>query len=111
MREASSLVIIRELVQAGAKIKAYDPEAMEEAKRVLGDMIEYVEHRDKALDNADALLVVTEWNEFRNPDFELIKEKVSDKIIFDGRNLYSPERIIKMGFDYICIGRNLYSKK
>jgi len=107
MREAPAITIINALVGKGAKIKAYDPKAMDEAKRILGENnnIEYVKNNYDALDNADALLVLTEWNEFRRPDFDKIKGKLKSPVIFDGRNQYDPNRMEERGFSYICIGK------
>jgi len=107
MREAPSRVIIHELIQRGAKINAYDPEAMKEAKRIFGDNphITYYDDQYSALTNANALLLLTEWRQFRMPDFDKIKSLLKEKIIFDGRNQYEPEDIRKIGFTYYCIGR------
>jgi len=107
MREASSQVIIKELVKAGAKIKAYDPVAMEEAKRIFGDdpNITYAASNYEALENADALLLVTEWNQFRRPDFNKIKTLLQEPVIFDGRNQYDPLELRDRGFTYYAIGR------
>jgi len=106
MREAPSLVIIDELLKAGATVSAYDPVAMPEAAHTLKDTITYAEDPFAALDGADALLIVTEWSEFRSPDFDLIKSKLKGKVIFDGRNVYDPAEIKKLGFEYYCIGSN-----
>ena len=107
MREAPSITIINTLIEAGAKVQAYDPVAMEEAKRRFGDnpAITYAEGNYEALRNADALLLVTEWNQFRYPDFQAIKDRLNDPVIFDGRNQYNPEEIREMGFTYYGIGR------
>lgn len=107
MREAPSRVIIKMLIDAGAKVVAYDPVAMEEAKRIFGDnpAITYAEGNYEALKDADALLLVTEWNQFRNPDFQAIKERLKNPIIFDGRNQYNPNEMKAMGFTYYSIGR------
>lgn len=108
MREAPAITIINELLSRGAKIKAYDPKAIDEAKRILGESnaIEYTKNNYEALDNADALLLLTEWNEFRRPDFDKIKEKLKTPVIFDGRNQYDPKRTKERGFSYYCIGKN-----
>lgn len=106
MREAPSLVIIDELLKAGATVSAYDPVAMHEASHTLKDTITYAEDPFAALEGADALLIVTEWSEFRSPDFDLIKSKMKGKVIFDGRNVYDPAEIKKLGFQYYCIGSN-----
>jgi UDPglucose 6-dehydrogenase len=105
MREAPSRVIIKDLLARGATITAYDPAATQTAKEVLGDSIVYVDKAWKAADKADALLIVTEWGEFRNPDFELLSTLLRRKIIFDGRNLYEPARIKALGFELFTIGR------
>jgi UDPglucose 6-dehydrogenase len=105
MREAPSVTIINELLKSGATVSAYDPAAMETAKFYLGDTIEYSENEYAALKNADALLIMTEWNEFRNPDFGEIKENLKNPVIFDGRNIFSVEKMIETGFTYYSIGR------
>lgn len=105
MREAPAIAIINELTKAGAKIQAFDPKAVESAKSIFGDSIKYSESAYEALEGADALILATEWNEFRNPDFELIKNKLKSPLIFDGRNQYNVETMKKYGFDYICVGR------
>ena len=107
MREAPSIVIIKMLTDAGAEVVAYDPAAMPEAKRVLKDNhnVKYAEGNYEALKNADALLLVTEWNQFRNPDFSAIKERLKTPVIFDGRNQYDPKEMVELGFDYFSIGR------
>jgi len=105
MREAPSLVIIKELLESGCSIRAYDPAAMETARSFLGNKIEYAENEYEALKNADALVIVTEWNEFRNPDFEKLKMLLKNPTVFDGRNIFSPEDMKKLGFNYYSIGR------
>ncbi len=107
MREASAITIINDLTAAGAKIKAYDPKAMEEAKKCyLKDNanVEYVERKYDALKDADALILVTEWKEFRSPDFDEIKDCLKQPVIFDGRNIYGAKTAKKYGFDYYQIG-------
>lgn len=107
MREAPAINIIGKLVEMGANIKAYDPKAMEEAQRVIGNNgIEYTKNNYEAANGADALLVLTEWNEFRRPDFDKVKALLKNPVIFDGRNQYEPKRMADRGFDYICIGKN-----
>lgn len=106
MREAPSITIINELLKRGAKIQAYDPKANDEAKFYFQDRITYAKNSYDALENADALLLLTEWNEFRRPDFEKIKELLKSPVIFDGRNQYNSERLLEKGFDYTCIGSN-----
>lgn len=107
MREASSRVLMEELWKAGAKVQAYDPEAMEETQRIYGlrDDLLLLGTKDAALNNADALIICTEWQNFRAPDFDLLKDKLRHPVIFDGRNLYEPERLQKRGFTYYAIGR------
>jgi len=107
MREAPSRTIINMLIEKGAKIVAYDPVAIEEAKRIFGDNpnIEYADGNYEALRNADALLLVTEWNQFRNPDFNAVKERLKQPVLFDGRNQYDPQSLRDMGFVYYSIGR------
>ncbi len=107
MREASSRVLISELINAGATITAYDPVAMDEAKRIFKDEkhLSFVDTQDDALKNADALIIVTEWTEFRSPDFSLIKSSLRAPFIFDGRNLYDPNVVRALGFEYFPIGR------
>ncbi len=105
MREAPSRVVVKMLLEAGASIVAYDPEAMDESRKTIGDRIDYAESSLEALDGADALLVVTEWNEFRSPDFEQVKARLTRPIIFDGRNIYDPTELTALGFEYYCIGR------
>ena len=107
MRAAPSRVLMESLWEAGAKVRAYDPEAMEEAARVYPDQEGLVlcEKSYEALDGADALVIVTEWQEFRSPDFNVIKEKVADSVIVDGRNLYEPDHVEALGLQYYAIGR------
>jgi UDPglucose 6-dehydrogenase len=105
MREAPSLVIIDELLAAGAKVIAYDPVAMHEAERILGNKIAYSIDQYATLEGADALVIVTEWPEFRSPDFDVIAKALNQKVIFDGRNIYEPEEMQTLGFHYECIGR------
>lgn len=105
MREAPSIVIIKKLVELGAKVKGYDPAATENAKYYLGNILEYEDEQYKVLENADALLILTEWNEFRNPDFDKIKSMLKSRLIFDGRNIFDINKMIEMGFTYYSIGR------
>lgn len=104
IREAPSLVLIRQLLDAGASVKVSDPVAIENVRHQLGDAIEYCEHHYDACDGADVLAIVTEWNEFRNPDFDYIKLKMNSPVIFDGRNLYDRHQMAKRGFTYSGIG-------
>ena len=107
MREASSRVLMESLWAAGAKVRAFDPEAGEEALRIYGERDELVlcNSSMEALQGADALAIVTEWREFRSPDFELIKERLANHVIFDGRNLYEPSFVESLGIEYYAIGR------
>lgn len=113
MREASSRTLINELTAAGAVIKAYDPEAMEETQRIFGvrDDLELVGTKEAALKNADALIICTEWQQFRAPDFDLIKQQLKQAVVFDGRNMFDPQRLSKKGFTYYAIGRGESVKK
>ncbi len=104
MREAPSVVIIEKLLAAGAHVKAHDPVAMDEAKHSLQDRITYCTKQEDALVDADALLIVTEWSEFRVPDFEELKSKLKNPVIFDGRNIYDAEELRSLGFHYYGIG-------
>lgn len=109
IREAPALYIIDELLKHGATVAAFDPEGMENVKRLLGDKISFVADQYEALQNADALLIATEWSVFRNPDFEKMEENLGNKVIFDGRNLYDLEKMIDLGYYYNSIGRKLIS--
>ena len=105
IREAPSLVNIQELLSEGATIQAFDPEAMENVKGVIGDTITYASNQYEALEGADALLIVTEWPVFRTPDFDKVKSLLKNQAIFDGRNLYKISEMKENGFDYFSIGR------
>ena len=105
MREAPSLVIIEQLKAMGANIRAYDPVAMEEAERILGNSIEYAKDEYDVAIDADALIVVTEWSEFRMPNFRILQKLMNEQTIFDGRNVYDPEEMEEIGFNYYSIGR------
>jgi UDPglucose 6-dehydrogenase len=107
MREAASLIVVKELLSAGASVCAYDPVAMHEAQRVMGDMpgLTYADTMYHALQNADGLVIVTEWKAFRAPDFDLLKQALKTSVIFDGRNLYDPQHVRAAGFEYFPIGR------
>ncbi len=110
MREAASRVLLEELIENGAEVKAYDPEAMEEAKRIYGNTKEGLTLCDttqETLKGADALCIVTEWKNFWSPDFEEIKSTLQNPVIFDGRNLYNPNQLNQMGIEYYAIGRGL----
>lgn len=107
MREASSRVLMESLWAEGANVQAFDPEAMEETQRIYGDQAGLVlcGTKEQALRGADALAIVTEWKEFRSPDFDLIKDSLAEPVIFDGRNLYEPVLVERKGFTYYAIGR------
>lgn len=105
MREAPSITIIDKLLDAGAKIKAHDPEAMNEARKIFGSRIEYIQDNYEVVKGADALAVITEWNEFRRPNFEKMKNLMKSPVIFDGRNIYDSHEMRSMGFIYYGIGR------
>ena len=104
MRESPAITIINMLLDKGAKIKAYDPKAMETAKIIFGDKIVYSSNSYEALENADALILITEWNEFKRPSFDKIKSKLKEPIIFDGRNQYDKKRMTDRGIKYISLG-------
>ena len=105
MRDAPSIVVIEALLKAGGRVEAYDPEAMEEARKIFADRVRYHRRNYDALKGADALLVVTEWNEFRRPNFQTIKELLKSPVIFDGRNVYDAQELKRLGFTYYSIGR------
>ncbi|MEE1883971.1 UDP-glucose dehydrogenase family protein [Pedobacter flavus] len=111
IREAPSLYIINELLELGAKVSVYDPEAMGNVKALLGDRIDYSIDPYEALNGADALLIVTEWSAFRNPDFEKMKALLKANVIFDGRNLFDIEKMTDLGFYYNSIGRKLVNNE
>ncbi len=105
MREAPAVIIIERLLAAGAEIAVHDPEAMDEAKKVFGDRLTYSRTNYDALEGADALIVVTEWNEFRRPDFDRMKKALASPVVFDGRNIYEPTQMAEHGFTYHSVGR------
>lgn len=107
IREAPALYIINRLLLNGATVTAFDPEGMNNIKALLGDQINYADNQYDALEAADALLIATEWSVFRNPDFEKMEEIMSNKVIFDGRNLYDLQKMIDLGYYYNSIGRSL----
>lgn len=109
MREAPSIGLIEALLDSGCEVKVHDPEAMEVARGLFGDRISYHRQNYEALEGADALLVVTEWNEFRRPDFERVRGLLKQPVIFDGRNLWEPDAMAKLGFTYFAIGRPMVS--
>jgi len=107
IREAPALYIIDALVKNGATVTVFDPEGMSNVKGVIGDKVKYAENQYEALENADALLIATEWSVFRNPDFEKIETVLKNKVIFDGRNLYDLDKMVELGYYYNSIGRKL----
>jgi len=104
MREAPSLVVINKLLEAGCQVRGYDPQAMNEARRILGDKIEFAKDQYEALIDADCLLLLTEWHEFRYPNFKVMEKLMSQKVIFDGRNIFDSAELQEHGFKYYCIG-------
>jgi len=106
VREAPARVSGADRLRAGAGVRVYDPEAMENAREHLGDRVTYCDSNYQACEGAHALIVVTEWNEFRRPDFERIGKLLKNRLVFDGRNIYPPERMREMGFEHVTIGRN-----
>ena len=111
LREAPSLQIIKELSAIGVSISAYDPEAMVNAKNEIVEKISYANNQYEALQNADALVIATEWSEFRTPDFNRMKSLLKRPVIFDGRNLFELFQMEEMGFYYESIGRRVVGKK
>ena len=105
MREAPSLIILEELLSRGASISAFDPEAMDNTRMIIGNRIEFGASNYDVVQNADALVLVTEWTEFREPDFERIGSVMKQRVVFDGRNIFNPSKLKKMGFTYYGIGR------
>ena len=106
IREAPALVLIESLLAAGAEVRVHDPEAMPNVRAQYGDRIAYCDLPEDAIEHADALAIVTEWNEFRNPDFDQMRRLMKQPVIFDGRNLYEPSHMARMGFRYFPIGRS-----
>jgi UDPglucose 6-dehydrogenase len=111
IREAPALYIIDALLEMGAEVAAYDPEAMNNAKAIYGDKIEFVSNYYEALNNADALVIVTEWAVFRSPDFDEITKRLKDKVIFDGRNIYTLDKMDDLGYYYNSVGRSTINAK
>ena len=109
IREAPALYIINDLIAAGAEVVAFDPEAMENVRALLGDKIKYAKDQYEALEGADALLIATEWSVFRNPDFEKMEDVLKNKVVFDGRNLFDLQKMIDLGYYYNSIGRKIVS--
>jgi len=105
MREAPAVPIIQSLLEKGAKVQAYDPEAMKTAKGLFGSKVHYAQSSYDALKGADALAILTEWNEFREPDFQKMRKLMRSPVIFDGRNIYQPQHMKANGFTYNSIGR------
>jgi UDPglucose 6-dehydrogenase len=106
MREAPSITVIEALLREGARVQAFDPKAMGEARKYFGDRVRYAASNYEAAQDADALIIVTEWNEFRRPNFERLKRLLKTPVIFDGRNLYDPAELKELGFTYYSIGRS-----
>jgi UDPglucose 6-dehydrogenase len=111
IREAPALSIIEALTKAGATITAYDPEAMPNVKAQIGDKIKYAENQYHALAGAEALIIATEWSEFRTPDFERMEKVIKHKIVFDGRNLFDVYKMRELGYYYKSIGRSYLTEK
>jgi UDPglucose 6-dehydrogenase len=105
MRESPALTLIDQLLDAGASVVAHDPVAIPEARRRLGDRVAYAETSYAALEGADAVVIVTDWNEYRHPDLKRIKSTLAHPIVVDGRNLYDPAKMQTLGFTYLSIGR------
>jgi UDPglucose 6-dehydrogenase len=105
VREAPALTFIDAMLAAGAHLRVHDPEAMGNVRAIYGDRIVYCDRPYGAIDGADGLVIVTEWQEFRNPDFEVIKRLLKEKVVFDGRNLYDPKQMSDFGLTYYAIGR------
>jgi UDPglucose 6-dehydrogenase len=105
IREAPALAIIAALTKAGATVTAYDPEAMPNVKAQIGDKLNYAVNQYQALEKSDALIIATEWSEFRTPDFEMMAQQTTNKIIFDGRNLFDVHKMKELGYHYESIGR------
>ena len=106
MREAPSIDIINKLLEAGAIVNAHDPKAIDTARGTFGDKVEFHDDQYQVLNGADALMLITEWNEFREPDFDMIKKLMKKPVIFDGRNIWSPNKMRELEFTYYCIGRH-----
>ena len=97
-------MLINQLLEAGADVHVHDPVAMENVREELGERVTYHDHQYDTLPDADALAIVTEWNEYRNPDFDYLLHKMRSPVVFDGRNLYNPQRMVERGFTYSGIG-------
>jgi UDPglucose 6-dehydrogenase len=107
IREAPALYLIDELTAAGATVTTFDPEAMKNVKGVIGDKVKYAESQYAALEGADALVIATEWSEFRTPEFEKITSSLKNKVIFDGRNLFDLNLMKQLGYYYVSVGRSV----
>ena len=107
IREAPALYLLEKFLEAGANVRAYDPEAINNVKQIFGDKIYFAKDKDDTLTGADFLVIVTEWNEFRSPDFDKITSSLKEKLIFDGRNLYSLSHVKELGYTYYSIGREI----
>ena len=105
MRESTALVMIRLLSEAGCKIRVYDPIAMDECKRRVGDAVTYCRDMYDAVDGSEALLLLTEWKQFRLPDWQKVKDRMKRPLLIDGRNIFDAQEMKELGFDYHCIGR------
>jgi UDPglucose 6-dehydrogenase len=105
MREAPAIVVVNGLLERGATVRVSDPVALHEARRHFGDRVTYCEHHYEAVDGADALIVCTEWNQFRNPDFDRLRSLLKEPVVFDGRNIFSESHLPEKGFTYVCVGR------
>lgn len=111
IREAPALEIINSLLTSGATVNAFDPEAMPNVKNLLGDRIRYSESQYECLENADALIIATEWNEFRTPDFDRLAATLKERVVFDGRNVFDSKTMQEKGFYYECIGRPVFNQR
>lgn len=110
IREAPALYLIKELTAAGATVTAFDPEGMPNVKQLLGEKISFAENQYDALNNADALIIATEWSVFRTPDFDIVTSKLKNKVIFDGRNVYGNDQMKQLGYHYESIGRDMVTQ-
>lgn len=107
MREAPSLVTIEKLLEAGAQVSAYDPVAVHETKRIMGNTIQYAADMYETVIDADAVILMTEWSEFRMPNYVVLEKLLKEKVMFDGRNIYDPVEMKEKGFEYYGIGRKI----
>ena len=110
MREAPSIDIINDLLDSGAKIYVFDPVAMDKAKEIFGERVNYCNNLYKTAENSDALIILTDWVEFKKIDFKNIGKLLKRKIIIDGRNMFDPSQMVKLGFKYYSVGRKKYEK-